>query len=473
MLKNLILITVDCLRADELGFMVGRPGLTPAMDALAEQGVVCRRAFSCGPRTAESFPAILTASYPLMHDIDGHHLSQARLSLATVLQRNGLVTGAVHSNPVLSARYHYDRGFDDFWDSLGGSDGVHQLGFALAPRLRRLNGLYQALRQVYRAVGVTSNRPPFVRAEKIMNRAKGWLQEKRSAGDRFFLWTHLMDLHNPYLPLPEYQDRFLPASLTRRHVLDLSTRLVDEPGTLSAEEIAALRQLYRAQIAYVDDKLGEFVGWLQDSGLMDGTLLVLTADHGEEFGEHGGLGHAASVHRPENGRAQIKMYDELLHVPLLFYGLEGGRSEVLELVSLLDLSPTLLDTLGLSPISQWQGESFLSVIRGEMAAMREGVIAEYKVKGEEDVEGAVVAYRTAEWKFIYDGLYRRHELYHLPTDPQEMDNVVDRQPEVAQRMRGVVERHLDSLEAASCVELVEEPVSGEVLERLRALGYIE
>lgn len=474
-LRNLILITIDCLRADQVGFGHERGrSITPILDSLAAEGFVFKCAFSCGVRTAESFPAILTSSYPLMYNIDSHHLSPKRLSIATVLQRSGFVTAAMHSSPILSAQYNYDRGFNYFWDAFESTDRMYRLGVKLSRRLRYLDRLYHLLRQAYHRLVVVRNKPPFARSEALFHRAREWLLRHNSK-QRFFLWLHLMDLHNPYLPLRAYQARFFPKPLSQRRIFNLTMRAMDKPDALSDEEISILRLLYQAQVHYVDDKLGEFLAELRKAALMDDTLIVVTADHGEEFGEHGDVGHGAFVHRIHEGRVLVKLYDELLHVPLILHasGSSWAHRSTSELVSLLDLAPTLIELLGLPPVPEWQGESLVPLMEGIRQEGREGVWAEYEVKGENGLRGAVVAYRTREWKFIYDGLFGRHELYELLKDPQERANVAALYPAIVCQMQRVVEEHLSSLEPDSTTVLARDHEDDKLLQRLRALGYIE
>jgi len=408
-----------------------------------------------------------------MYNNGGFHLSQKRLSIATVLQRNGFITAAMHSNPMLSAQFGYNTGFDYFWDTLQNTGKLYRAGSDLAPHVQRLGGIYEKLRKIYHMAEVASGKPPFIRAEALLHKAQKWMQETCDRTRSFFLWLHLMDLHNPYLPLIAYRRKFLSQPLSTRRLFELTTQAMDNPDTLSAEEVTILRRLYQAQVNYVDDKLGEFINWLDKDQISDNTLLVVTADHGEEFGEHGSVGHAAYAHQIQNGKVSVKLYDELLHVPLILYASAPslGHRCVSEMVSLIDLSPTIIELLGLPQVPEWQGESLVPLMSGAGHRSTDGVFAEYEVRGDNGLKGVVVAYRTHEWKFIYDSLFGKHELYALPKDPREHDNVLSSYPHIARQMQWMVEQHLFSLQSDSAPTMTEP--DEEVLRRLKALGYIE
>ena len=467
MCRSVLLVTIDCLRVDHVGLMGYERPATPNLDLLGKEGVIFANAFASGPRTAESFPGILASTYPLMFG-GGYALTESHVSVAEVLEREGYATAAFHSNPYLSTNYGYDRGFGIFWDSLEKVSPVSRVGNAFGARLKKETLLYRLLRRLGALWSMRRRGAPFVRAEVVNEKVFAWLD---SATDSFFLWLHYMDPHYPYLPPGRYLRLFRDRPISKHRLQKLLVKMTEAPGSLTEPERQLLIDLYDAEVRYADDQIGHLMRWLQSRGLYDDLLIVVTADHGEEFREHGGFAHATWASEVRDSRATVKLYDELVHVPLLIrfpqQVFAGARVE--ELVSLLDVAPTVVDWVGAEPPERWQGQSLMPVVNGDSEG-RPYVVSEYLVHNR-GFRGPVVSCRTKEWKYIHEGVFGRHELYDLTGDPGELHNVIGARPDQAAMLSATVEQHIEVLEQTG-VSAEDVDLDEQTIERLRGLGYV-
>jgi arylsulfatase A-like enzyme/Tfp pilus assembly protein PilF len=236
---NILIITVDTLRADRVGCYGYAGGLTPNVDALAKDGVVFERGVAQVPLTWPSHAAIFTGTYPFhngVQDFTGQPLSDRFRTLAESLKANGYATGAVVSSFVLDRSWGLARGFESYDDAFAGQEFL-QKNLGLVER----------------------------RAEESVNHAVGWLEAH--SNQPFFLWLHLYDPHSPYNPPEPFRSQYA-------------------------------KQLYEGEIAYADSQLGRLFAWLKQApnGLYDNTLIVFLSDHGESLGEHGEREHGFFVY---------------------------------------------------------------------------------------------------------------------------------------------------------------------------------
>jgi arylsulfatase A-like enzyme/Tfp pilus assembly protein PilF len=233
---NVLLITVDTLRADRLGAYGSKEVATPAMDGLARDSVVFERALSQVPLTLPSHAVILTGTYPFhnrVQDFSGQTLSPEFRTLAETFKQNGYATGAVVSSFVLDRSWGLGRGFDFYYDLFSGTSFL-EANVALVER----------------------------RADKSVDHALEWL--KKSRNRPFFFWLHLYDPHSPYSPPEPFLSRYDSA--------------------------------YDGEVAYTDSQVGRLLTWLRQSGRYSNTLVVLLSDHGESLGEHGENEHGFFIY---------------------------------------------------------------------------------------------------------------------------------------------------------------------------------
>jgi len=323
-----VLVLLDTLRADRLGRIHLGSSMTPRLDALGDTSIVFERAYAHAPWTLPSVASIFTSRVPSDHGAGGRlgaftGLAPEATSLAEALGAAGYRTHAITNVLFMGPRFGAMQGFE-------GLDFV-------APRDNRLHRT----------------------AEVTTSLALDWIDDRTAegagAGGPFFLVVHYLDAHLPYDPPPPYRARFAAPgdAPPGRHVFGrVSEMIAFRRGerTLDAETIGRLEKLYDGEVAYLDFHVGRLVDGLADRGRLDETLLVVTADHGEEFFDHGGFEHGHTL------------YDELLHVPLLVRP-PGGAAKprrVEGVVRLLDLAPTILELMGLPQPAEMTGRSLIA-----------------------------------------------------------------------------------------------------------------
>lgn len=309
---NVILLTADALRADHLSCYGYHRETSPAIDELAAESIHFENAYSASSHTRESVPAMLTGEYPDVAVDENYNLAMD--TIASTLSEQGFATGAFHSNPFLSRAFGYDRGFDVFDDDL--HLGQHKL-VALAQR----------------ALDKLRNRH-YARAEEINERSLAWIDSLED-GKSFFLWNHYMDTHGPYEPPKRYLTSHGGKDVTDVNAYALYQKAVDEPDSISDTEKDILKHLYAGEIRYLDEKIGEFLSTLRDRGLLNRSLLIFTADHGDAFGERGYYEHPRYLH------------DELIHVPLLVRTPNQTSRNILSYASSLDIVAIIRSVRGL------------------------------------------------------------------------------------------------------------------------------
>ena len=438
---NVVLIMVDTLRADHLSCYGSAAVKTPHIDTLAADGLRWVNTFSQASWTRPSVATILTGLYPSSHGAvhKADRLPDRVDTLAEVLGRAGYHTVGFADNANVSQAFNFQQGFDEY----------HYLApdffFAASEPAAQL-ALYSGLRLVRERflahyVDVHHYYQP---AEVVTAEVRRWL-DRGARDEPFFLFAHYMDPHDPYFAHPFNGEGYARVAHPN-------------PPPALAER---LHRLYEGEVAYLDEHLGVLFDDLRRRGLYDRTLVVLTADHGEEFHEHGGWWHGTTL------------YDEQIHVPLIVkppgaHALARLRDE---LATSLDIAPTIVAAAHLKPPAVMQGHA-LPLDAGPAPA-RESTFAE------EDLEGNVLqAVRTRAWKLVAAnpgnprGL-APEELYDLPRDPGEQRNVIASTPAEADTMRAALGRAvLEAREHAGATEQAP-GMDAATKARLKALGYTQ
>ncbi|MFC2001651.1 sulfatase [Chloroflexota bacterium] len=422
--RNVILITIDCLRADHLGcYGYGRE-TSPFLDQLAANGVTFQNAFANGPFTAAAFLSILASAYPL----DFEHqtpLPKKAVLISETLKAKGIATAAIHSNPYLSAFYGYNRGWDYFEDFMYPTIGKrgNTLGRVVPERVK---GLYQFLKLCLFGV------KPFENAAAINTCAINWLNQNKDSS--FFAWLHYMDIHEPYLVYSTGIRQKDSKNISR--ISQIKSLINSQKGKLTPEDLRNFVAIYDDKLRYIDEQLKSLVNFLKNNELLDNTLLIITSDHGQEFLDHGGFGHVA------------RFYDELIHIPLILSGPEiAGHSDD-SLVSQIDICPTILHFYGIPSPIEYQGCNLLEnsdreYIISEAAHNERGVYLEgNKIYPS---EFRTYAIRTERWKYI--GKYRNSnsigsELYDLQNDPQEKIDIASTRQQVTREFAQILDYRL-------------------------------
>ena len=416
---NIVLITIDCLRFDRLGCYGNSRNISPNIDSLASMGALFLQEISNGGRTPDSFPSIMASQLPPLSPEEYGQLMQRGPTLAALLRESGYQTAAFHSNPFLAKFFHYDNGFDVFEDDLGILNNLQRrrVRLRLARKGKGFSKLRNQLGAILNIVLYSLGKQRDVTAESLTKRAVSWLN---TCTGSFFLWPHYMDAHNPYLPPMKYVRRFCKRRVSRYRMIKLHSKQIKtfrnaeirKADWLSPAEIDTLAQLYDANIRYVDDNIGRFIDSL--GSRLEETLVIVTADHGEAFGEHNWLGHGSTL------------YEELLRVPLIMVGpgIKAG-TVVKETVELIDLAPTVAELVGIGSVEGFRGKSLLSVMKGNQKTS-EGTISTIVIP---EFRQRLISYRKPEWKYIRTeslddtNTVLMEELYDLSTDSQERHNL--------------------------------------------------
>jgi len=433
--RSILLITVDCLRADHVGFLGYDQPTTPFLDALAKQSVVFPTAIVAGAPTYFSFPAIMAGRYPLSLGRDVIGLSPNEPTLGTVLNECGYATAAfVAGNPYLSRRFGYHAGFGVFRDFLEFQAKRVSGPNPRSPRLRgRLNRELKALLRKLGPLGSVYNElyfqycqrvasphvasvdglRPFPSADRVVDSAAQWLT---GVAKPFFLWLHLMDPHAPYCPPAEALDwmdgeAYAPSRI--RYLNSYWNRGDLRPRHLSrhTHEIVAL---YDASIRWVDAQIARLVGILRNLDLFGDCLLALTADHGEQFLEHG-----RRYHPPSSLPEEVVRVPLLLHVPGT-----APRPSPDSPFSLLHLAPTLLGAAGVAIPPAFEGRNLWPQI-SQGSSWEDTVVTETiagctnPFRHEDRLGPRTLVVRDRRYKLILDFGCYRDRLFDLVADPGE------------------------------------------------------
>ena len=447
---NIILIAVDTLRADYL--KAWNPAIeteTPNLDAFIQDSVRYQTAFSQASWTMASFGSIFSGMYPECHTAvtKTASLPPDVETIAELLQAGGYYTKGFANNPNIAAIFGYDQGFVDYVDL------KKSLHFAASPSASNLT-LYDVLIKVRETVNDRLKRPIVVTdyyqpAPVVKDAALGFLDStERPADAPFFLFAHFMDPHDPFMDPDTRKGGF-------------GRKRLGNPDP--AEYLDKMRAAYIGEIEYLDQYLGELFAGLKERGLYDDTLIVITADHGEEFHEHGGWWHGQTL------------YDEQTHVPYIVKLPGKARAGEVNshLARNLDLAPTFLHFAGLPKGAMMQGQSLFDAA-GEFTNASIG----YSY-AENNFEGIVLqAVRTTTHKVIRANEGNKRNLpplalYDLAADSKEQSNRAGDAAlaEVEALLNGTIEAYLKICEE-NAVDPSQVTIDAGTLEALDAIGYI-
>lgn len=419
---------------------------TPFLDSLAAESFVFPTAIVAGAPTYYSIPSILASRYPLGLGREVLGLGPEEPTLASTLKQAGYATASFSAaNPYISARFGYEHGFDTFRDFLGDVDDDNPAALSNNSKNRasgenwasRLNRRLQKIRPALGPVGAIYDElyfqygqrvapvadsldalRRFPAADVIVDEACRWLG---TIGDQpFLLWLHLMDPHSPYYPKDEALAMMGHAvSPFRSRYLNSFWNRSDIGSMRLARHRDAVIDLYDAGIRWVDSQMQRFMEKLRESCRWDDCIFALTADHGEEFLDHGGRYHAPS-----------HLTEELIHVPLLLR-VPGSEKEDLSRkdssktpFSLLHLAPTLLDAASVAVPSAFEGKSYWPQVRDghpcDVVAISECVAGCTNPFHPENRLGPrVLSVRDSLYKLVLQFEPPAEKLYDLEADPQE------------------------------------------------------
>jgi arylsulfatase A-like enzyme len=425
---NIVLVVMDTLRADRCSTFGYGPETTPQLTRLAEHGTLFEEAQSSSSWTWPSTASLLTGLGVDEHgvrDAEACYLNGSVETLSEVLQARGYTTAGYSGNPLIVAERNYDQGFEFFRGSRSG----------------------------------------FTPSSSIVPEAMSWMRERR--GERFFLYLHLIDPHDPHHPMPEFEEQFAFAQPEdfEDHGMTRYAKALNE-DSLGSEQVPAtharwIDNIYDASVATGDHWLGVVLDTLDDLNLSDETIVVFTSDHGEELFDHGSLKHSHSLHR------------ELVHVPLVMAGpgIAAGR-RVQEPISNRNVAPTLARLGGASlpgialpmDLLDPTGEESRPVVFATHIGWLDGKPGHQILGGRKD--DWVVHFTPAGGT---EESLRIHGLYDLSVDPYEANDLSKSNPARTQQMiEATVESFIEQRREAP------RAMKGGVqtLELLRGIGYL-
>jgi arylsulfatase A-like enzyme len=429
---DVVLVTLDTLRADHVGCYGYPRDTTPFLDRMAREGVRFENAIAASSHTAPSHASIFTSRLPLHHGVvkNGQRLREEIPSMASLLREAGYETAAFTS-------------------------------------VRFLNGLKSGF-DLFKPGHHTDT------AREVLGRARSWLGTRRASPRSelpLFLWIHLYDPHQPYVAGETEYGRQLAAStaeekeaflayLAKEHGLTNHLPQAAEARRMDPKELI-LRQVdgYDADIRLADDALADFYGAMEKNGLNDDVLWIFTSDHGEGLGNHGLYTHDRHV------------YQEQLRIPLIVHDTRRRLAErsVDSLVGHVDLLPTVLEWTSVY-LPELEGSSLVPLLLGEGMPSRLAYSQRRSpVSSPSWVKESVFAVQSRELKYIYHEA-SEDELFDLERDPFELSNLVRERPELAQDLKTALETHLASVEESDRPEPVAD-ADGHG-EELSALGYV-
>lgn len=437
---NVLLVTLDTVRHDALGCYAGVDRRTPTLDSLAASGTRFTAATSAAPWTLASVSSLMTGLYPSTTGVftGRNRLAEEATTLAEVFAAHGYHTHAIVTNAWLRSDFGIAQGFATY-DHRASSPPPPALYSFVAFRL-------------YKRLAPRPPTPP-ESATDVVDRALRFLDSPPSP---FFLWLHFNDAHDPYSP----PRRYLPREASfRGQFFANSGRILRlrEGNRISSNDRARIRVLYESEVAYIDDSLRRLFSGVRDKSLASRTLVAVTADHGEEFWEHGSVGHGHTLH------------GELLNVPLILSWPsvipQGGV--VHAPASLVDLFPTLLDHAGI-PSPGVHGVSLAQAPPEIRPRFGEALEFFWEQK----------TVQLDRWKLISEPESARRRLYDVVDDPEERFDLIRQHPLVAAAMESTLSASLARFRTEGDRLRITGRSSTMVLtpalrEQLRAQGYLE
>jgi arylsulfatase A-like enzyme len=451
---NVILITIESLRADHVGAYGGRSRtrpeepLTPTLDTLADEAVVYADAHAVTSWTLTSHASLFTGLYPTAHRTveTRDRLGDSYLTLAEVLAGLGYQTIGLASGPYLRRPFNLAQGFERWDDSMATTlpDAAHEdvTNPAMAAAWHRV------------------------------------LEQERDPSRPLFLFAYFWDPHYDYLPPPPYDRLYVTPACEPFDVRNYERRTDLGPG-LAPARLAYLWSQYEGEIRATDAVLGELFASLRAHGLWDDSLVIVTADHGEEFLEHGYTGH------------KYNLYAETVHVPLLIkYPRAPGPGRDARLASLVDVFPTVLAVVGGESHGYVDGRSLLAEPDPDRAVLFELVQATRRRRADGTLvtgRGLWGGIRTRTRKLVWtnftpsgaksdaDAELDYMGLFDVATDPGEQRNLAEQHLEEANALG----RRFETESAGARAEAERHPPAGRAVldeaavERLRALGYLD
>lgn len=465
---NILLISLDTVRADHLSCYGYSKSTTPNIDRLAENGTLFEHAYSNAVWTPPAHASMLTGLYPSEHGVvDQNRLDSDIPTIAQNLLSNGYRTAGFVSNSQVGQLVGLDKGHETFVEIWRGSQSK--------------NIILRALRWFGRkALDIACLRD---HGAKITNQlALKWLDEAQRGDKPFYLFLHYIDAHSPLKAPRPYRTKFISKGLIRKIDQQVVKLMADNPLRFYSSNIIPnqfeneyLVGLYDGEIGYLDKKIGEIAEYLKKEKLYDNTLIIITADHGEHFGEHGHYSHVSSLYQP------------IIHVPLIIKlpgsAAKGDKNN--KIVQLIDIFPTILNVAGITSeindhisgqeifncnstsedhyvVSEWEGRIPYFILSDLKCDRTDERVSRFTKKIYSLIKG--------NYKYIVcsDGT---EEIYNLVDDPEERINLVAQDGSLGKLYGEFLQKWKEQLKPNKVLQETY-TLDKEIEKNLKALGYL-
>jgi arylsulfatase A-like enzyme len=440
---DVYLITMDALRADDMSLYSYRRQTTPNLDRLAKRASTFDYFFANSNFTTPSTTSIETGKLPWTHRVFqlGGFLrdSSRNQTLASLLRQQGYYTASISSNCYASPLQHKTQASYDaiefplpengsrVWTRFSNIVGLNTLHTLSGPLLKSLTGVRSYLDAILWSDSYPSP------AEAVFYRARTLLASQ-DITQPHFVWMHILPPHDPYLPPAEYRGRFLSTDKLAHIYSFIGLQNDGKPPGVSVYDLQAS---YDETVAYADQTVGDFISWLDRTGRLDRSIVIVSSDHGESF-EHGWLKHTGP-----------NLYNGLIRVPLLIHlpGQNDG-ARITQAGEQVDLLPTVLDLLGV-PAPAWaEGTSLKPALEGKPLAQRLIFSMNFEKNSQfTRIKEGTVAVIDPDYKYIRRLGTGDAELYRYRTDPVEQQNLIRAESDVAISLEYQLSRKLAEINA--------------------------
>ncbi len=464
---NIILIVSDTFRRDYLGCYGNDWIRTPNIDRLVEESIIFERAYAASFPTVPHRRDLVTGRYTFTYS-DWSPLPLDENVMADSLRKAGFVTMLIADTPhIFKDGYHFDRGYDG-WIWIRGQENdrysTAPIDYKFPCNPEKLRSPYDGMKQYLRNISERRYESDYF-AARTMTEAARWLEKNRKH-ERFFLHVDTFDPHEPWDPPRWYVDLYDPGYEGE----EVTYPAYGPCNYLTPEELKHTRALYAGEVTMVDSWVGYLLRKVDELGLRENTAIIFTTDHGFYLGEHNLIGKSIIT---ESTMSLVPLYSEVAHIPLIIRmpGARPSRNEAL--VQPPDLMPTILELAEAEAPETIQGMSLLQLVWKENIAWRDIVVSSPSlIHG--PIDGQRVSVITKEWLLIYcgqisralreapperrtkivDGLERlqkitgerpRNELYYLPKDPSQTDDILNGNRDVAEQLHAELVRLLEAV----------------------------
>lgn len=427
-LTNIILITIDSLRFDALDNHLSE---LDAFSNLIKRGSYFTRAYSSAPYTVHSMVSLLTGLFSFrlkkvdIGEFDGVTIDK-ELTIASKLKQAGYKTIGIHSNPFLSNMLGFDKGFDTYLD-------YFPLRSWPIPRLTK--------RFLVKLVRLFQKQPYLIAPE--INKRLFNILDKSNSDNPVFLWIHYMDTHGPYQSKGNnsYYNKFKAEALWHK--------AIKEPQELTPSDRKTLYNTYLEEISFLDKNISQLIDGLNHRNLLEDSLIFITADHGDAFGEHGFYSHPAML------------YEELIRVPLIAIGPQIPQKRVEGLCSNISIAPTIIEILDMDNQIQFDEKSLLSVINNSGE--------KYVISFAEIYPEYHASIIKGSWKLIKNYGNDTVELFNIINDPKENHNIVKENQKIADELNEILKKIIENNSNPGSKKIGS--IDPSIESRLRDLGY--